>query len=56
MRRILITIDQSYYYPVSTEDLKSFIEERKIISSSQCGFRQGHSTEHAILDIVNAIQ
>ena len=36
--------------------LKSFIDERKIISSSQYGFRQGHSTEHAILDIVNAIQ
>ena len=36
--------------------LKSFIDERKIISSLQYGFRQGHSTEHAILDIVNAIQ
>ena len=31
--------------------LKSFIDERKIICSSQYGFRQGHSTEHAILDI-----
>ena len=36
--------------------LKSFIEERKIINSSQYGLRQGHSTEHAILDIVHAIQ
>ena len=36
--------------------LKSFIDERKIISSSKYGFREGHSTEHAILDIVNAIQ
>ena len=36
--------------------LKSFINERKIICSSQYGFRQGHSKEHAILDIVNAIQ
>ena len=36
--------------------LKSFIDERKIISSSQYGFKQGNSTEHAILDIVNAIQ
>ena len=35
--------------------LKSFIEERKIIHSSQYGFRQGHSTEHALLDIVNAV-
>ena len=36
--------------------LKSFIEERKIINSSQYGFRPGPLTEHAILDIVNAIQ
>ena len=36
--------------------LKSFVDERKIVSSSQYGFRQGHSTEQTILDIVNAIQ
>lgn len=37
--------------------LKSFIDERKIIISSlQYGFRQGYSTEHTILDIVNGIQ
>ena len=36
--------------------LKPFIDEIKIVSSSQYGFRQGHSAEHAILDIVNAIQ
>ena len=36
--------------------LKSFIDERQIISSSQYGFRQGHSTEHVILDNVNSIQ
>ena len=36
--------------------LKSFVDERKIVSSSQYGSRQGHSTEHTILDIVNAIQ
>ena len=36
--------------------LKSFIDERKIICSSQYGFRQGHSMEHTILEIVNAIQ
>ena len=38
------------------ERLKSLIDERKVISSSQYGFRQGHSTGHAILDIVNVIQ
>jgi len=34
----------------------SFIEEENILSTSQYGFRQGHSTEHAILDIVSRIQ
>ena len=36
--------------------MKSFIEERNILSMSQYGFRKGHSTEHAILDIVSRIQ
>ena len=27
-----------------------------MFTSSQCGFRKAHSTQHAILDIVNAIQ
>ena len=30
--------------------MKSFIEENNILSTSQYGFRKGHSTEHAILD------
>ena len=34
----------------------SFIEEENILSTSQYGVRQGHSTEHAILDIVSRIQ
>ena len=32
------------------------IEKHNLIYSSQYGFRKGHSTQHAILDIVNAIQ
>ena len=36
--------------------MKLFIEKMNILSPSQYGFRQGHSTEHAILDIINAIQ
>lgn len=36
--------------------MKSFIEEKNILCTSQYGFRQGHSTEHAILDIVSRIQ
>ena len=33
-----------------------FVEKNDLIYSSQYGFRKGHSTEHAILDITNAIQ
>ena len=36
--------------------MKSFIEEKNILCTSQYGFRQGHSTEHALLDIVSRIQ
>ena len=36
--------------------MKKFIEKENILCISQYGFRQGHSTEHAILDIVNEIQ
>ena len=35
--------------------MKSFIEEKNILCTSQYGFRQGHSTEHDI-DIVSRIQ
>ena len=34
----------------------SFIDKEGILCSSQYGFRQKHSTKHAILDIVNKIQ
>ena len=34
----------------------NYIEKYNLIHSSQYGFRKGHSTQHAILDIVNAIQ
>ena len=36
--------------------MKEFIDKNNILCTSQYGFTQGHSTEHAILDIVNAIQ
>ena len=34
----------------------NYIEKHNLIYSSQYGFRKGHSTQHAILDIVNTIQ
>ena len=34
----------------------TYIENHDLLYSSQCGFRKGHSTQNAILDIVDAIQ
>lgn len=36
--------------------IKSFFEENFVLFKSQFGFREKHSTQHAILDIVNNIQ
>ena len=36
--------------------MQSFIEARNLLSPSQYGFRSTHSTIHAILDMLNAIQ
>ena len=36
--------------------LKAFIDKNDILYRSQYGFRDNHSTQHAILDIVNSIQ
>ena len=36
--------------------LTLFIEKNQILSQSRYGFRNNHSTQHAILDIVNTIQ
>ena len=38
------------------ELMNSFIDKEGILFSWQYGFRQKHSTEHPILDIVNKIQ
>ena len=36
--------------------MKSFINEKEILNPSQYGFRKEHSTQHAVIDIVNTIQ
>ena len=33
--------------------MKDYIDKHNLLYSSQYGFRKGHSTQHAILDIVN---
>ena len=52
----LLSCFNRIFEKLAFERLKSLIDERKTISSSQYGFRQGHSTGYAILDIVNVIQ
>ena len=36
--------------------IKDFIDKNKLIHSSQYGFRKAHSSDHAILDIVETLQ
>lgn len=36
--------------------MESFIEQKNLLPPSQYGFRKAHSTQHAILDNVTAIQ
>ena len=57
--------DMSNYRPISLlsvfkklmyKRLKTFIDSNGILFSGQYGLRDKHSTQHAVLDIVNAIQ
>ena len=36
--------------------LKSYLNKHEILNTSQYGFREGHATHHATLDIINTIQ
>ena len=58
-------LDANNYRPISllsnfnkifNERMESFIEASNILSSSQYGFRKAHSTQHAVLDLLNVIQ
>ena len=48
--------DPNNYRPISLLSCFNRIFEKLVwLNSSQCGFRHGHSTEHAIFDIVMAL-
>ena len=62
-----INFDIENYRPVSILSVLSKIDERRmfgqmysffnqILSKHQCGFRQGHSTQHSILLMVKKIE
>ena len=36
--------------------LKNFLQKHDVLYQNQYGFRENHSTEHAVLDLVNQIQ
>ena len=36
--------------------MNDFMDKNKLIHSSQCGFREVHSPDHAILDIFETLQ
>ena len=36
--------------------LKNFLDKNDILFKSQYGFREKHTTQHAVIDIVNIIQ
>ena len=62
MRRTQIIIDLYLYYQTRIFErlmytrMMNYIEKHNLVYSSQYGFHKGHSTQHATLDIVNAIQ
>ena len=36
--------------------IKNFLQKHDVLYQNQYGFRENHSTEHAILDLVNQVQ
>ena len=52
----LLSIFNKIFEKLMYKRLKSFLEKRNILFNSQYGFRENHSTQHSILDIINEIQ
>ena len=52
----LLSIFNRIFEKLMYHRLKSYLGENDILFKSQYGFRENHSTQHAIIDIVNAIQ
>ena len=52
----LLSVFNRIFEKLMYQRLKSFINKNNILFTSQYGFREGCSTQHAILDILNKIQ
>ena len=52
----LLSIFDRIFEKVMYKRMMHFINDKNILFSAQYGFREGFSTEHAIVDIVSAIQ
>ena len=53
---LLLSNFNRIFEEIMLDRMRDFIEKHSLLYSSQYGFRQAHSTQHAILDIVETIQ
>ena len=51
----LLSVFNRIFEKIMYNGLKYFLEKQNVLYQSQYGFREKHSTQHAILDIVNQI-
>ena len=54
-RHSLLSIFNKIFKKLIFNRMESFIDKKYLLSPSQYRFRKAHSTQHAILDIVNTI-
>ena len=52
----LLSIFNRIFEKLMYQRLKTFLDKNDILLKSQYGFREKHSTQHAVIDIVNIIQ
>ena len=52
----LLSIFNRIFEKLMYRQLKNFLDKNDILFKSQYGFREKHSTRHAVIDIVNIIQ
>ena len=53
---LLLSNFNRIFEEIMFDRMRDLIEKRSLLYSSQYGFRQAHSTQHAILDMVETIQ